>query len=301
LLGNAVKFTDSGGVTLEIHCQTQGIYRLDVVDTGPGIPSEAHAKIFEPFAQHESGERKGGSGLGLAISTRQIQLMGGELGLESEVGKGSRFFFTLPLPEADATEIATDVRAFQRTVTHLAPSSHVKALVVGDIAENRDVLARLLSDIGVEVSVAENGLDALEQIRASRFDIVFMDIRMPVMDGIEATKYILSEFGEGYVKLIAITSSVLTHEQEKYLFAGFDEFIPKPFRMEQICHCLANQLGCSYEYAASDSEEREAEQETDFSQITVPTDLMNLMKEAAEFYNVTDFEDCLLSLALDLS
>jgi len=291
LLGNAVKFTDAGAVTLGINCESEGIYRFDVIDTGSGIPKEAQTKILEPFAQHEQGEKKGGTGLGLAISSHQIQLMGGELLLESEVGEGARFFFSLPLPTVfgDVESVTTKE---QRTVIHLADGYHVKTLVVDDIKENRDVLEKLLTDIGVEVMLAENGKEALERVRLESFDLIFMDIRMPVMDGLQAAKAILKEFGKNHPKLVAITSSVFTHEQQEYLESGFDDFVPKPFRLELVCECMADLLGVEYEYAESPPTQAADDSSQLFpSQITLPVNLLQQLKTAAEYYSVTELND----------
>ncbi len=175
-------------------------YRFEVIDTGVGIPQEMQAWVFESFAQDEGDARRGGTGLGLTIAKKMVELMGGEIGFESKPGRGSRFFFTVPLPPA-AGEVETPSTPDTMNVSHLALGCHVNALVVDDVPANRDVLKTLLFDIGVETHVAENGRVALEQIRTHRFDIVFMDIRMPVMDGIEAIQQIDAEFGENRPKM----------------------------------------------------------------------------------------------------
>ncbi|MBC8235973.1 carboxypeptidase regulatory-like domain-containing protein, partial [bacterium] len=191
LLGNAVKFTESGEVTLNVASEADspllqgegpGVrYRFEVRDTGVGIPPEAQEKIFEPFQQSEEGAKKGGTGLGLAISKKQIELMGGELSLESEVGVGSSFFFTLPLspspPRATATDDTTSDVIDQSSqyigVTRLAEGYNIKALIADDTKVNRDVLSRMLTDIGVEVMEAENGQQAVEMFRENQPNIVF--------------------------------------------------------------------------------------------------------------------------------
>ncbi len=161
LLGNAVKFTESGEVTLRVSREAMSpqratlrslssIFCFEVIDTGVGIPPEAQMKIFEPFQQSEEGAKKGGTGLGLTISKRHIELMGGELSLESEVGVGSNFFFTLPLPPAESDVL--DQASQYIGVRHLAEGYHVKALIADDTKVNRDVLSRILSDIGVEIA-----------------------------------------------------------------------------------------------------------------------------------------------------
>ena len=288
LLGNAVKFTESGEVILSVAPEAGDVYRFEVRDTGIGIPMEAQAKIFEPFQQSEEGAKEGGTGLGLAISKRQIELMGGELSLESEVGVGSRFFFTLPLPPAESDVI--DQASRYSGVTHLAEGYNIKALIADDTKVNRDVLSKMLTDIGVEVMEAENGQQALEMVRASRPKIVFMDIRMPVMDGIEATRRLFDEFGNDRLKIVAISASALRHEEEEYFQAGFDDFIGKPFRFERLCECLANVLSVEYEYAETASDKSEETPKIDFMKVSLPKELLSRLKDAAELYNVTRLE-----------
>jgi len=353
LLGNAVKFTESGEVTLCIthaqldarripaeagrppldarlqseipaeavhpprldarlqsgkagHLPTEAgrqWYRFEVIDTGVGISPEAQARIFEPFQQSEDGAKKGGTGLGLTISKRQIELMGGELSLESEVGVGSRFFFTLPLSPLsdDATSDILDRSARWIGVTRLAEGYNIKALIADDNKVNRDVLFRMLADIGAEVIEAENGQQAVEMVRASQPDIVFMDIRMPVMDGLEATRRLFDEFdrrGESSYRpyIIGVSASALQHQQREYLEAGFDDFISKPFRFEKLCECLANVLSVEYEYADMERDARsvtlngDIATEIDLAKVALPEELLSLLKEAAELYNVTRLE-----------
>ncbi|MCH8294177.1 response regulator, partial [Candidatus Poribacteria bacterium] len=301
LLGNAVKFTEEGSVTLQISKSTPSEdgrredteanpspssvsrFTFHVIDTGIGISQKDHAKIFDPFQQGERTVKTSGTGLGLTISKRQIELMGGQLSLESEPGKGSRFFFTIPLSPATSEAVAESSR--WKNVKGLAEGYQVKALVVDDTKVNRDVLSRLLLDLGVEVIEAENGEQAIEMIRAHRPDIVFMDIWMPVMDGLEAVGRILEEFGGAEFKLVAISASTLKHEQQSYLDAGYDDFISKPFRFERICECLATLL--NVEFSTDDADETET-LSTEAPQIALPADLLEQMKAAAEGYRVTE-------------
>ena len=254
-----------------------------MIDTGIGISQKDQAKIFDPFQQGERTVKTSGTGLGLTISKRQIELMGGQLSLESEPGKGSRFFFTIPLSPATSEAVAESSR--WKNVKGLAEGYQVKALVVDDTKVNRDVLSRLLLDLGVEVIEAENGEQAIEMIRAHRPDIVFMDIWMPVMDGLEAVGRILEEFGGAEFKLVAISASTLKHEQQSYLDAGYDDFISKPFRFERICECLATLLNVEFETDEADETETLS---TEAPQIALPADLLEQMKAAAEGYRVTE-------------
>jgi len=204
------------------------------------------------------------------------------------LGVGSRFFFTLPLKPA-TTEVS-EISAMERTVTHLAEGYHLQALVVDDIQENRDVLLRILSDIGVQVTNAENGQEALEMVRSHKPDVVFMDIWMPVMDGKEATKQILEEFGDESPKIVAISASALSHEREEYLTAGFHAFIAKPFLKEEIYDCLASLLHVEYEYTDTPIQSAVS---PDLSAINIPQNLIRRMETSAELYGTTELKNCL--------
>ena len=293
LLGNAVKFTDTGEVVLrivKIRPNPPGErYRFEIIDTGVGISAEDRAKIFDPFYQGEQRVKTEGTGLGLTISQRQIQLMGGQLHLESEPGTGSRFFFTLPLPPAISKTVTDSSR--WKNVISLADGVTVKALIADDTKVNRDVLSRLLCELGAEVIEAENGQVAIEMIRQHSPDILFMDIWMPVMDGLQAVQRILEEFDKAELKLVAISASTLEHEQQIYLDAGYDDFISKPFRFERICECLATFL--NVEFLTADATKTLS---TKAPQIALPTDLLEQMKAAAEGYRVTEIRTHLDSI-----
>jgi len=266
------------------------LYLFEVIDTGPGISPKAQKAIFEPFAQAEEGVRKGGTGLGLAISRRVLELMGGQLDLESTPGQGSRFFFTLPLPPAQAPVSSVEADRWTR-VKHLKQGYGVSALVADDIVENREVLSRMLADIGVEVSLAENGRQAVERVLADALDIVFLDIRMPVMGGMEAARHIWEERGKEAPRVVAISASALDHEKRQYLDAGFDGFIPKPFRAEQVYACLVQLLNVEYEYA--EPVDVSEEPPLDLEDIVLPEALWGRLKQAAELSNVTEVEKTL--------
>jgi len=305
LLSNAVKFTASGEVKLRISKKADSSLLFEVIDTGVGIPPEDHALIFEPFQQGEAGETKGGTGLGLTIAQKQIQLMGGQLAFESppldlpqfggevEGDVGTRFFFTLPFEPAKSAIPKPEAKV-SRKVTHLAKGYQVRALVADDVQENRDVLAQILSDIGVEVITAEDGLQALEIVRLHRPDIAFLDIRMPKMDGTEVAGKILEELGRDALKMVAVSASALVHEQERYFKIGFDAFIAKPFLAEQIYGCLASLLRIEYEYADIDSKDAPP---FELPGLKLPEDILRRLKSAAEFYSTTELKSCLNEVA----
>ena len=305
LLGNAVKFTESGEIILRITSTSDArlqsgnspaghpekVYHFEVVDTGVGISPQDQAKIFAPFHQGERSAQKGGTGLGLAISKRYIELMGGELELESELGRGSRFFFTIPL--TDATSDTTTEQSqwsnvgHERKITRLAAGYHVEALIADDNEVNRNVLSRILLDLGIEVIEAEDGQQAVEMFRENQPNIVFMDIRMPVMDGMEAAQQIMEEFDKEQFKLVAISASTLKHEQQNYFDAGFDDFIGKPFRFERICECLATLLDVEFE---REEQEKSDTQSKDIADVSLPGELLLRLKKSAELYKVTELK-----------
>ncbi|MBI3229155.1 MAG: response regulator, partial [Burkholderiales bacterium] len=229
---------------LKVSQRLGNAFTFEVRDTGLGIPAEQQALVFAPFHQTEAGSKKGGTGLGLAISSRQVELLGGNMQLESQVGKGTRFYFSLLLPPAQNAP-AVLAKALPAVVT-LASGQSLHALVVDDVEENRDVLARMLREIGAQVQTAGNGKEALTLLQLQYFDAVFLDIRMPVMDGVQALHHIRQQFADKRPVCIAITASALLHEKEAYLVEGFDDFIGKPFLFESIDACLQQPLGLGF-------------------------------------------------------
>lgn len=252
LLSNAVKFTDAGQVSLRVSRAGLDTFRFEVADTGVGISPRDQAALFEPFAQGEEGRKKGGTGLGLAIARQQIELMGGSLTLDTATQQGARFHFTLPLPTASTAALPSANSAVEPRVLGLAPGHTVRALVVDDVPENRDVLAGLLAKFGVAVVLAEDGAAALEQLQVSNFDIVFSDIRMPKLDGLGLVHAARERWGAA-LKLVAVTASVLVREQQQYLQAGFDAFIAKPVHARELQEVLRRLLGVQFQYADPDA------------------------------------------------
>lgn len=290
LLGNAVKFTRSGSVRLRLHRTEGDIFEFVIEDTGPGIPKEVQSKIFEPFTQEKVGREKGGTGLGLAIARRHSELMGGELRMEPKEGKGSRFCFSVPLHEATGTIlIRPSVRTGQ--VARLKAGTLVKALVADDIKENREILQRFLEDLGVTVMTADDGESALETLSVEHFDIAFLDIRMPGISGIEVAERVLEKSGAEPTKLVAVSASTLLHEQRAYAEKGFDAFVPKPFRLEQIFECLAQYLGVAFEYESEGDEESKQQLPKTGTKLELPEELLERLKRSAEVYSVTEFEE----------
>jgi CheY-like chemotaxis protein len=262
------------------------IYRFDVIDTGPGISEADQNEIFQPFQQSEAGLKKGGTGLGLAITRRQVELMGGEVKLESTLGKGSRFYFEIELPPARGRLEALDAKE-TREVVRLAAGSHVNALVVDDNQNNRDVLSQLLVGIGCRVRLAENASEAFDRVKEEVPDIIFMDVRMPKMNGAEATRRIIAEHGPDKIKIVAITASVLEHEKAGHMKAGFHSFLAKPFRFPEVCASRKQFLKVGFEYADDPAGESAALGELDAAQCSIPLAVWETLKEAADRYSLT--------------
>jgi len=165
--------------------------------------------------------------------------------------------------------------------------------VVDDIEENRDILDRFLSGLGVKVTLAESGEAGWRELQNRRFDIAFLDIQMPGLTGKEVAARVLEKLGAGYVKLVAISASVLKHEQTNYFEIGFNAFVPKPFRFEQVCDCLAELLGVEFEYEADGDASDEPASSPAYPRLDLPDKLFEHLRRAAEMYSVTEFETLL--------
>src|SRR3954464_15016552 len=245
LIGNGLKFTSRGEVRARVSRQPEpdGHIRLrfEVRDTGIGIPQEKQAELFEPFVQADSSttRRYGGSGLGLAISKRVVEAMGGTLEVESLPGVGSRFWFEVGLEPGDAA-------AAERAELDPAIVSPQHILLVEDVELNRRLLQMMLSAHGHEVIFATSGAEAVELVARERFDVVLMDVQMPVMDGVEATRQIRQMAGPAReVPIIGLTANVLASEQQRYLAAGMNACLTKPIDWDQLFAALARSGGGS--------------------------------------------------------
>lgn len=293
LLGNAVKFTEQGKVGLRVEARGEDRYYFEVFDSGQGIPNDRQTAIFEPFQQDSAGIRYGGTGLGLAIAKRHVELMNSQLELVSHIGKGSQFYFTLLLP-LDAEDIqgnqdATNADGARWSqVKHLATGQKVEALIVDDVATNRDVLSQMLEKIGVSYTTANSGEMALDLVAIKVPDIVFMDIRMPGIDGAETMQRLFSEHGKNAMKIVAVTASVFEHQRQRYKAAGFDAFIDKPLQVAQLYACLADLLGVEYVYEENLDAHLPDKIESEYSDFILPADLYEKLLHAVEMHSITD-------------
>ncbi len=295
LLGNAVKFTQQGHVLLQVDQvatmgKHQNQYRFLVKDTGRGISQTAQQRIFEPFQQETLDPNQGGTGLGLAISKRQVDLMAGEIYLQSSPQQGSCFTVLLPLVVKQATETAERIEQPIKTV-HLADGEKVNALVVDDIKENRDILAKILRDIGANVYSAADGEQALALIKQQPLDIVFSDIRMPKVDGIALIHQLKQDNLTKNLPCIAISASTLLHQNQNVLAAGYDNFIAKPFEFSAIYRCLADYLQVQFVYTRDEKPTTAVETtQNGLKFVQLPCDLYHRLQTAAQFNELTEME-----------
>ncbi|HEY5085987.1 MAG TPA: PAS domain S-box protein [Gemmatimonadaceae bacterium] len=243
LLGNAIKFTESGEVALRVTPDADsapGVLRLTISDTGIGIPGEKLSAVFERFTQADSSttRRYGGSGLGLTISKRLVELMGGRISVESGVGTGSVFSFTVPLQVWAGAIRREAVSVGTGPEPHL-PALHV--LLVEDSTDNRTITIAYLKDTPYRVDIAENGAIAVERFIAGHYDLVLMDRQMPVMDGLAATRAIRSWEQSNHrtpTPIIALTASALKGDQEKFEAAGCTAFLTKPIKQDVLLQAI---------------------------------------------------------------
>ena len=249
LTSNAVKFTRKGLVKLSVRAQDKKLI-FEVKDTGVGISGNDLKRVFEPFRQAHISMQMGGTGLGLAISRKLVHSMGGnDLKVSSQEGKGSTFVFDLPLVDGSQA-LMDDKKRLQGGAIHQCLNAEhrgIPVLVVDDIQSNRDMLAALLISAGFEVSKANNGLQALEKMDIETFDLILMDIRMPVMDGIAAIQKIRNTQKFASTKVIAVTASVNHEARDKLLKQGFDYYLAKPLNAGQMFDAIARLLGISFD------------------------------------------------------
>jgi len=247
LLGNAIKFTSEGEVRLRISMPSDSTLGFEVADTGAGIEPESLSEVYEAFTQTAAGAAAGGTGLGLTISRRLVEAMGGTLGVESELGRGSRFHFSLPFVAApDVGPRAIDFDAPPRFDARLAPGEDLMALVADDSTVNRRILARLLESAGARVIQAAGGQEALQLAREHRPDIVFMDVRMPDLNGLEATRRLKADVATQDIPVIVVTASAFGDTRAAAREAGCIDYLPKPVRAESLFAALHLHLGTRF-------------------------------------------------------
>jgi signal transduction histidine kinase/CheY-like chemotaxis protein len=245
LCSNSVKFTQQGSISIKVEKVNERANKVmtikfSVADTGIGIPKEKHHTVFNMYSQVESSTTRkfGGTGLGLSISKNLVELMGGQIGFESEANKGSTFWFSLPLK--CVTNYATQETKGQNSTIQNGHTNS-KILIVEDNAVNQRLIQKLLSKYGYRFDLAENGKIALDKIKNGDFDLVLMDLQMPEMDGITATEAIrrLADKSKRNIPIIALTANALSDDKERCLAAGMNGFLTKPIRNEELRNTLS--------------------------------------------------------------
>jgi predicted ATPase/signal transduction histidine kinase/DNA-binding NarL/FixJ family response regulator/tRNA A-37 threonylcarbamoyl transferase component Bud32 len=250
LLGNAVKFTDSGEVTLRVTLikeqAAKSLLRFAVSDTGVGMSQEELQQIFLPFEQvGDATQRAKGTGLGLAISKQLVELMGGKIQVESQLGQGSTFWFEIEVAQTEA-----DAPAQQKEWANIVgyQGKRRQVLIADDKITNQQVLLNMLKPLGFEVILAHNGEEALHKARQSKPDMILMDLVMPIMTGFEAAQAIRQVAELKETPIIAISASVFQIEQRDSKFAGCDVFLPKPIELEKLLPLFEQYLQLEWRY-----------------------------------------------------
>jgi PAS domain S-box-containing protein len=250
LLGNAVKFTDAGHVTMRVAAQRHGDrsrVRFEVSDTGVGMTAEDLARLFLPFEQvGDVRRRSAGAGLGLSISQALAHLMGGEIAVESMPGRGSTFRLELELPVVETHPHAAS--PCRRVTGYVGPRKHL--LVVDDVAANRKLLVDLLQPLGFRVTEADDGHGAIAATQVSKPDLILMDMMMPGMDGLEATRRLRQGLLATRLPIVAVSANASNRGIQDCLSAGADAYLTKPIVTSQLLECIRTQLDLTYLWKA---------------------------------------------------
>jgi signal transduction histidine kinase/ActR/RegA family two-component response regulator len=249
LLGNAVKFTEAGDVTVSVSATRQDAsasfdVRFAVQDTGIGIPADRLERLFESFTQVDASTTRkyGGTGLGLAISRRLAELLGGRIWVQSEPGQGSRFSFVIPAPAGPAPEPEPGQRVPLERASdpRLADRHPLRILVAEDNLVNQKVAASMLGRLGYQPDVVANGVEAVDAVRRAPYDVVLMDLQMPELDGLGATRQIIAEHPpERRPRIVALTANAFDEDRSECLAAGMEDYLSKPLKKEGLEAALA--------------------------------------------------------------
>jgi CheY-like chemotaxis protein len=283
LLNNAVKFTTEGSVTLRVDAAqrdggAEARLIFEIEDTGEGIAEGDRSAIFDAFVQTSIANRHEGAGLGLTISRQIVELLGGTIHVDSVPGKGSRFRVELAAGFANASEVERGPDLEGLTVLAKGQPD-LRVLIVEDQEENRIVLQRLLENAGFQVRVAENGVQGVDAFRDWRPHFIWMDLRMPVMDGVDCARNIRGSEGGSEVKIVAVTASADAAHRDEILARGFDDYLRKPYAPREIFACMARHLAVTFEAAPAPDPEVSRERLAS-SLGALPPGLRNGLKEA---------------------
>jgi signal transduction histidine kinase/DNA-binding NarL/FixJ family response regulator len=283
LIGNAVKYTAEGGIVVTADTAGSGTgltLVLEVSDTGIGIAAEDQARIFDPFVQAGNKGAQKGTGLGLAITLRFVELMKGKLSLQSALGSGSVFRIEMPVEAMEESAPAAPENGRNRVVGLAAGQPEYRVQIVEDQPENWMVLERILQGAGFQVRVAEDGERGVELFISWQPHFIWMDLRLPGIDGVEAERRIRAQEGGRKVKIVAITSSAFSTQRDAVLAAGFDGFLRKPYRPDEIFDFMARLLDVHYVFSESSTQTQVEPSLTHDSVAALPQDLREELVDA---------------------
>lgn len=289
LIGNSLKFTSEGFVKVSVEMLKNNGLQIKIKDSGKGILKEEQEAIFRPFEQAQNGRQaEGGTGLGLAISRKFSNLMEGDITIESEYGEGAEFTFSFKYLEGNESILKSDKEESQ--VASLSPEMKgLKVAIVDDRFENRDILHKKLDPLGFDTRMAENGKEAVELYKEWKPDIILMDVVMPVMNGVEATRQILKIAGNHEVKIFVVSASALESEQQEIMEIGATVFIKKPVMFNLLLAEMHNKAGVKFIY--------KEEKKKGIIKNSIPSDVPEHLKvrflEASEEGDFTMLQDLL--------
>lgn len=253
LVGNAIKFTETGSVSINVvSIHEDDDFRhlqFSIADTGIGMSLDAQKNLFQEFSQADTSITRqfGGTGLGLAISKQLVQMMGGDIGVESEAGVGSTFIFTALFGKMKSSEIQSEIEKVTVIQESLDAIKGVHILLVEDNKINQIVVLGLLEELGINTDIAINGQNAIELVQNTRYDLILMDLQMPVMDGFEATKVIRTIDGYEQVPIIALSAAVMQKDKELTSAVGMNAHLSKPIHKEELVEALVQWLTPLYQ------------------------------------------------------
>ena len=286
LIGNAVKYTKQGSITVQLSVETLAnqqacLLIFAVKDTGVGIAEHDLPLVFETFVQVGAESDRQGSGLGLPITRQYAQLMGGQIDVSSELGKGSVFTLELPVTQVEQADCVSQTVNELQVQGLEAGQAQYRVLIVEDQLENRLLLKKLLESVGFQVFEAENGEQGVEQFSRWQPHFIWMDKRMPIMDGIEATEKIRALENGKDVKIIALTASVFSGQRQEFLKAGANDVLNKPYRETEIFDCMAKHLGVRYTYQEPLNEQLSLAQPLTSERLAqLPEELISALQDA---------------------
>jgi signal transduction histidine kinase/CheY-like chemotaxis protein len=299
LLGNAVKYTDKGQVSFHIDTHNEQIC-FEIADTGHGISKHDQVKLFQPFFQTEHGvEKADGTGLGLSISQEYAHLLGSVIEIDSDIGKGSRFTLKISLPEVEAP-MEESKRQHGQILGLEAGSQAPRVLVVDDKQDNRELVRQMLEMVDIVVQTADDGQQAVDAFTRWQPQLIWMDMRMPVMDGYEATRQIRLLPGGADVKIVALTATAFEEDIAAVREAGCDDIIKKPVEQEHLLEVMGRLLDLRYRYSTDIiSESAEPAVTIDLSGVTDLTSALRLqLKDAADALDLKSLQSIVQEIAL---